>query len=263
LQHQQLATSIAAEAMELVRAIPAQSDSAGCSPLLSGRTQTAVAAQWAAAPSGVDLSTTDPAWADAICPTTVTVPLAGLTTSVADDGTTPAITRGGTGYTVRTYIGTCRLPLTGGACARAASVRGGTVTMMRVIVAVGWQGSNCPASSCLYTLGTLVDRSADPLFNLRSTTVPVAVNDVVCTASGVPILVSLLGNDVGPLGSAPVTVVGAPAHGTLAASVVTGTAIFTPVQGYVGLDAFTYRLTSSSGTQSGLATVTVKIGVTC
>jgi type II secretory pathway pseudopilin PulG len=93
LQHRQLATTIAAQAMELVRAVLAQSDSAGCSPLLAGRTQSAVTAQWAAAPSGVDLSTTDVEWADSSGGSSaVAVPLAGLTTSVADDGTA-AITR--------------------------------------------------------------------------------------------------------------------------------------------------------------------------
>jgi hypothetical protein len=93
--------------------------------------------------------------------------------------------------------------------------------------------------------------------------VPTAVDDVVCTSVGAPVLLSLLANDSGPLGNSPVTVVGIPAHGTLTPDVVTGTAIFTPAAGYSGLDAFTYRLTSSGGGQSALATVTLKIGIPC
>jgi prepilin-type N-terminal cleavage/methylation domain-containing protein len=261
LQHHQFATSLGAQAMELIAAVPAQADSSGCVPLLFGRSQSAVTAQWSAAPTGVDLTTSDPAWAGTSCPTTVAVPLAGLRTPVPDDGT-PALTRSGTGYTVRTYIGTCRLPAAGGTCTRASLVPTGT-TMYRVIVAVGWKGRTCAASACLHTVSTLVDPSTDPLFNLRSTTVPVAGADSVCTPAGAAVLVSLLGNDSGPLGASPVTIVSPPAHGSLSAQIVTGTGIYTPAAGFTGPDAFTYRLTSSSGAQSAAATVTVTVGGVC
>jgi prepilin-type N-terminal cleavage/methylation domain-containing protein len=262
LQRRQLATSIGAQAMEMVRGVSSHPDSMGCTPLLSGRTAAAVNHQWSQAPSGVDLSTTDKAWAAPSCSATVAVPLSGLTTPVTDDGTTPAVVHSGTGYVVRTFIGSCSLPKAGGVCAKAASVAGDHTSMYRVIVAVTWERSSCPGGTCLYTVTSLLDPTADPLFNLRSTTVPVATNDLVCTAPNAPVLVSVLGNDSGPLGADPVTIVTPPAHGTLTDQISTGTGKFTPANGYLGTDAFTYFLTSSSGVQSGVATVTLKIG-TC
>lgn len=262
LQRRQLATSVAAQAMEMVRGVSPQPEASGCTPLLSGRTQAAVDTQWANRPAGVDLSTTDKAWAASGCSATLAVPLAGLTTPVADDGTTPAVVHGGTGYVVRTYIGGCRLPASGGICDRATQVSGTATTMYRVVVAVSWKRSGCPGGSCLYTVTALVDPSIDPLFNLRSTTVPVAAPDTVCTAPGSPVLVSLLGNDSGPLGADPVTIVSPPAHGTLTDDISSGTGKLTPTGGFVGVDAFSYRLTSSSGVQSAVATVTVRVG-TC
>jgi prepilin-type N-terminal cleavage/methylation domain-containing protein len=123
LQKRQVAISVAAQSLELVRSIPVLKDSLGCVPLLAGRSQSAVAAQWAAAPADVDLTGTDAAWTPSTCTAAIAVPFAGLTTAVADDGVTPAITRDGTGYIVRTYIGTCSLPLTGGSCARPPQCR--------------------------------------------------------------------------------------------------------------------------------------------
>jgi hypothetical protein len=260
LQHRQLATALGAQAMEGVSAVSALADSDGCVPLLHGRFQSAITAQWSRAPTEVDLSTTNAAWAPATCPSTVSIPLAGLTSSVPDDGTTPAVTRGGVGYTVRTYIGTCRRPLAGGTCTKTAS--GAATTMYRVIVTVGWRG-DCPRSTCAYTLSTLVDPNPDLTFDIRSGAVPVARDDTVCTPAGTATLVSLIANDSGPLGTAPVTIVSPPAHGTLSASIVTGTGVFTPTSGYTGLDAFTYRLTSSSGVKSTGAGVTVRIGAAC
>jgi hypothetical protein len=263
LQHRQAATSIAAHAMELITSVSAQEDASGCVPLLYGRTESAVRAQWAAAPSGVDLTTMDPAWNEPACPATSAVPLAGLASPVPDDGTTPAVTRGGIGYTVRSYIGSCRRSPASGVCDQETAPTTNDPRMYRAVVAVGWRGTACPSSSCLYTVSTLIEPAPDPLFNLRSSTVPTAVADTACTSADTSVLVTLLANDSGPLGRTPVTIVSAPAHGTLNEAITSGIGIFTPAAGYTGLDSFTYRLTSSSGAQSASATVTVKIGVGC
>jgi type II secretory pathway pseudopilin PulG len=263
LQHRQEATSIATHAMELITSVSAQEDQSGCVPLLYGRTESAVRAQWAAAPSGVDLTAMDPAWNAPACPATSAVPLAGLTSPVPDDGTTPAVTRSGVGYTVRAYIGSCRRAPTSGACDQETALTTNDPRMYRAVVAVGWRGAACPSSSCLYTVGTLIEPAPDPLFNLRSSTLPTAVADTVCTPADTAALANLLANDSGPLGPSPVTIVSAPAHGTLNEAITSGIGIITPEAGYAGLDSFTYRLTSSSGAQSASATVTVKIGVSC
>jgi prepilin-type N-terminal cleavage/methylation domain-containing protein len=260
LQHRQAATSLAAQAMELATSISALPDSSGCVPLLYGRPEAAVTSQWAS-PPGVDLSGMDAAWNAETCPSTVAVPLSGLTTTVADGA--PAVTLGGVGYTVRTFIGSCHEPRDGGACVRQTPNNATNPKMFRIVVVVGWAGADCPSSGCRYSVGTLLSAAADRLFNLRSEVVPTAVDDVVCTSANTGVLASLLANDTGPLGPSPLTVVSAPAHGNLTGDPSTGIGIYTPMTGYVGLDSFTYRLTGSSGAQSATATVTVKIGIAC
>ena len=59
------------------------------------------------------------------------------------------------------------------------------------------------------------------------------------------------------------TIVSAPAHGSLAGDIATGIGSYTPMAGYTGLDSFTYRLTGSNGAQSQTATVTLKVGIGC
>jgi prepilin-type N-terminal cleavage/methylation domain-containing protein len=263
LQKRQVAISVAAQALELVRSVPVQADSLGCVPLLAGRSQAAVTAQWAAAPAEVDLSGTDAAWTPSSCSSAIAVPFAGLTTAVTDDGSTPALSRDGTGYVVRTYVGTCSLPLSGGSCARAASVSSASAPLYRVVVDVSWAGPACATTSCHYVITTLRDPSADPVFNVRGALAPVAVADAYCTPAGTAILLSLLGNDGGSLQSDPVTVVTAPGHGSLGSGISSGIATYTPAAGWTGVDSFSYQLTGVSGAQSSVAAVTITVGGAC
>jgi prepilin-type N-terminal cleavage/methylation domain-containing protein len=263
LQKRQVAISVASQALELVRTVPVLKDSLGCVPLLAGRSQTAVTAQWASAPSDVDLTGTDAAWTLPTCSTVIAVPFAGLTTTVTDDGSTPALTRDGTGYVVRTYIGTCSLPLAGGSCAKAAVVSATATTLYRVVVRVSWAGAACSATSCHYVLSTMLDPSADPVFNVRGSLAPIAVADAYCTKVGAPVLLSLLANDSGSLAGSPVTVVTAPGHGTLGSGISAGISSYAPTPGWTGVDTFRYQLTGVSGAQSSTVAVTVTVGGAC
>jgi prepilin-type N-terminal cleavage/methylation domain-containing protein len=263
LQKRQVAISLATQAIELARAVPAQKDSLGCVPLLAGRGQSAVTTQWAAAPSEVVLTGTDAAWTPSTCSSAVAVPFAGLTSAVTDDGSTPAVTRDDTGYVVRTYIGTCALPLSGGSCANAAAVSVSSTTLYRLVVDVTWAGIGCSSTSCDYVLSTLRDPSADPVFNVRGALAPIAVADSYCTPASTPILLSLLVNDSGSLQTAPVTVVTTPGHGTLGSGISSGIATYSPVTGWTGVDSFSYQLTGVSGAQSGTVSVTITVGGAC
>ena len=258
LQRRQSAISLAEQVMEQATAVSTTADAAGCVPLLQGRGQGAVTAQWAAPPDGVDLTSMDPAWNPSTCPATVAVPLSGIDTPVPDDGVTPAWEKHGAQYVVRTLIGTCRMPRTGGTCTQATLAPLDSVLLYRVVVAVHWTGT-C-VSGCRYLLTELVDPSPDPVFNSRTVAAPVAADDAVCTPAGTKVMVNLLTNDSGALGASPVEVITAPAHGTLGATVSTGYASFTPTVGIADVtDTFTYRLTGLDGRLSAPATVTVAI----
>ena len=87
---------------------------------------------------------------------------------------------------------------------------------------------------------------------------PVAVGDAVWTPVGMPVSVSVLGNDRDPdLGPAElrVSAVGTPANGT---AVLNGGVVqYVPSAGYQGVDSFTYTL--SDGDLTATATVSVTV----
>ncbi|HVF76406.1 MAG TPA: Ig-like domain-containing protein [Acidimicrobiales bacterium] len=89
--------------------------------------------------------------------------------------------------------------------------------------------------------------------------IPAPKADAFTTSPGVPVAVSVLGNDTDPDGTA-LTVSGNddPPHGSLTLS-SSGTGTYTPDAGWCGTDTFAYRATD------GIATVpaTVKVTATC
>jgi prepilin-type N-terminal cleavage/methylation domain-containing protein len=256
LQRRQAAVAVGAQAIEATRAVSVLPDAAGCVKLLQGRTAVAVQSQWAAKPSTVNLTTanTQQESAPAGCTGPVVIPLTGVARQA---GTVlHPVTLNGLPYTVQTFIGSCRVPV-GGSAQNCANVATGT-KLYRVVVAVTWSGPGC-GQGCQYTTSTLLDPSVDPVYNVRAAGAPTVANDALCFKAGVPAAFNVVANDTGVLGKTPVTIVTAPAHGTLGPTVKTGVAAFTPQAGYTGPDSFTYTVTDVNGLVSPVATATVTI----
>ncbi|MGF1663635.1 MAG: Ig-like domain-containing protein [Kineosporiaceae bacterium] len=244
LQRRDTAVQLADEAMDLVRAVPA-TVTTGAAGLVEGRTRTDVEAHWAAAPAALtDL--TDPAWDDTPAGDPV-IPL------------TAARSAGGLDYTVDTYIGTCRIPSGDTSCTLSAT----GVTQYRVVVRVTWEegGDRCDAGGCAFTLATLVNGDAEPVFNPDAeVAAPVAVDDAMTVFQDSSGVVDVLANDSGTFGDdSPVVVLTQPQHGTLSGDVASGRITYTSTVPSVSTDSFTYRLTGLLGDVSNTATVTIQI----
>ena len=181
LQSHQAAVRLAGQALATARAVPAALRTDGCVPLLDGRTESAVTAQWAARPAALDLGATDRAVTPPACAVhPPTVPLRGLRTGPDQTVTDPVVV-GGQTYTVQTFVGTCWLPRAGGTCGPAAAVASPDATVLyRVVVAVSWSAARGCPGGCLYTVETLRDPPFDPLFDARRPTpsIPLAVRAV-------------------------------------------------------------------------------------
>ncbi len=88
---------------------------------------------------------------------------------------------------------------------------------------------------------------------------PEAVNDSETTAINTPVTIDVLGNDTSNSGSNQLTItsVGNPANGT--AEIVNGQIVYTPNDGFVGKDTFTYTITDSNGlTETATVSVVVE-----
>ncbi len=86
------------------------------------------------------------------------------------------------------------------------------------------------------------------------TILPILTNDTAITTEGTPVTIDVLANDTG--NGLTITNVTQPANGTV--SIVNGAIVFTPNQGFIGTDVFTYTVTDSNGGQSQ-ATVNVTV----
>ncbi|MGF1647482.1 MAG: Ig-like domain-containing protein [Kineosporiaceae bacterium] len=245
LQRRDTAAQLADEAMDLVRAVPASDAQAGAAGLVEGRARADVEAHWATAPAGLtDL--TDPAWDE----TPTGDPVIPLTATRS---------AGGLDYTVDTYIGVCRLAPAETSCTRAAT----GVRQFRVVVRVTWNegGDRCAEGQCVFTLATLVNGDAEPVFNPDAEAVPpVAVDDTLSVFQDSSGVVDVLANDTGTLlNDSPVVVLTQPQHGTLSGDIASGRITYTATVPAVSTDSFTYRLTGLLGNVSNTATVTVDI----
>jgi prepilin-type N-terminal cleavage/methylation domain-containing protein len=252
----QAAVTVANQVLEQVRAISPTFDSTHKSPLVYGRIQADVAAQWAAAAtSGLDV--------------TGTYTGSGSTSFDADTyqttgtQTVPLVqtrTLGNQVYTVNTLIGTCVQPNTASACTKATA---GT-ELLRIVVQVTWvpgKGRTCSGGTCSFSSTTLIDPTKDPIFNVNRK--PVATNDpdagvTFSVASGASTSVGVIANDSGDFAvNGAITVLAAPAHGTAAATATGNLVTYTSTSGYSGTDTFTYTVTDTGGRTSNAATVTV------
>ena len=168
LQRHQTAVRLAEQALAAVRAVPVSARPDGCYPLLDGRTEAAVTAQWAGKPAALVLDTTDRAVTPATCAgRAATVPLRGLRTGPAQTVADPVVV-GGQRFTVQTFVGTCWLPRAGGVCVPAAAIATTDVSVLyRVVVAVSWAADRGCPGGCLYSVETLRSPEIDPLFDAR------------------------------------------------------------------------------------------------
>jgi prepilin-type N-terminal cleavage/methylation domain-containing protein len=256
LQRRQAAVTLAAQALEAARALTVVADQNSCVKLLQGRDQTSADQQWDIAPAGFT-AVTDEAWTSNLCTGPVLLPLQGLP-GAAGTSTDPAVVNG-LSYTVRNFVGRCSLNAARAACVTSAAAPANAATLYRVLSLVTWSGIGC-SGTCQYSASTLLDPSADPLFNVRGATAPVAVPDTICLAGGAPGTIDIVANDTGSLGPSPVTVVSAPSKGTLAASISSGVGGYRPNAGATGTDTFTYYLSDVNGLVSSTVTVQVQLG---
>lgn len=264
LQRRQQASAIAQSVLERAQAAKVVATARGCVPLLRGRTEDIVDAQWASTPDHVDLSTTDKAFAPAECGTDVVVPTAGITEQVTDDQVTPAITQSGQGFVVRTWVGTCAMLTDGTECIKKAAAPAESPTMYRVVVSVEWEHSGCGADSrCSVSNSMLLDPSADPVFFAVNNHALTALNDAYCTALDTPLLLNVTANDTGSLTTTPVVVTDAPTSGALTNSLATGVGGYVPNTGFSGTDSLKYKLIGPSGDESGEATVNIMVQSAC
>lgn len=89
---------------------------------------------------------------------------------------------------------------------------------------------------------------------------PVAINDTASVVENKSVPISVLANDTssgGTISTASITIVVAPTHGN--AVISSGTVVYTPSQGYLGLDTFQYTVRDNLGTPSNTATVSINV----
>jgi prepilin-type N-terminal cleavage/methylation domain-containing protein len=253
LGRRQAAVVVASQAMEVARSIPPQRPG---DKLASGRSQTAVDAQWAVA-TDADLSQTDKVYdAAATGSSTPVLPLTSTTTV------------GGITYTVSNLVGSCWRPAGGGTCVKAAVKEGGSLELYRIIVYVTWSegaGTSCSGGACNYSLASLVDVRGDPEFNLYATNAswpapPVLHTLTATTSMNTPVNVDLAGavtSGATPLVATTGTVT---PSGTASVLPNTTTVTVTPVDGYwSGTDlSVPFTLTDPYG-QSASGTLTVHV----
>ena len=155
-QVRQAAVSLADQATELPRSVPA-------SVLLSGRDKGRSDTQWAALPAAAAAAkgVSQEVWDSTA--TGSSTPLVPFSTSDA----TTLVNK--TQFTVNVAIGKCWISTTTAVVCNVPSPVPSTATpLYRIIVDVHWTakiGEYCPTSGCDYIVTTLRDPSIDPLFN--------------------------------------------------------------------------------------------------
>ncbi len=107
-----------------------------------------------------------------------------------------------------------------------------------------------------YTLTTTDGVVSDPI-TVTVSVKPVGVNDVDVTAIATPVTTTVKSND-GPSGIATTVAPTNGTHGTTNVD-VTGKVTYTPAAGYIGIDTYTYTLTTADGVTSDPITVTISI----
>jgi hypothetical protein len=96
--------------------------------------------------------------------------------------------------------------------------------------------------------------------SIRVQPAPVASNDLKTLTANQSVTLNVLDNDTsdgGTINTASINIAVAPIHGT--AVVQNGEVVYTPAQGYAGVDAFQYSVQDNLGTASNVATVSLSV----
>ncbi|EPR76432.1 hypothetical protein ADILRU_1197 [Leifsonia rubra CMS 76R] len=167
-QRSQVAIALASNAMETVTAhtLSFNPDS-GESRIYDGRAEAAVVAAWTSLAGFPGTDSTYPVWDSSVLP--VSAPDIPIDTANPTNDPTPPPTLNGTEYRVRTLIGACYQPNTGGDCARLTGEATPPVTepagyskLIRIVVVVSWTaGGECAVTACTYQTSTLLDVHQD------------------------------------------------------------------------------------------------------
>jgi VCBS repeat-containing protein len=89
---------------------------------------------------------------------------------------------------------------------------------------------------------------------------PQALADSAATSEDVSVTINVLANDVDPDGDILTTeIVAGPSHGTITLDALTGSYLYRPAADFNGDDLFTYRVSDTSGAQSGIVAVSVTV----
>ena len=152
----QVAIQVANDALERVRALDPSS-------LLTGRGETAVQAQWDRAPAALDpyLDDMQADWDDTLADAS-----AGRKAPLPTEPHN--ITVNGSDFAQHWYVGLCwQAKAVSGQPLGDCEPTGSQVPFFRVVVAVTWQQSACPANGCVYVASSLVSRGTDPVFDTK------------------------------------------------------------------------------------------------
>jgi len=146
----EVAAQVATAAMTRVRGISGSS-------LVYGRDGTSSHQQWISPVAGAAAYLTDS--------TEIWDPkaAAGSGANAALPTTPEPITAGGVVYQQSWYVGSCWQDSAGGVCDTTQGT--GDAPMTRVVVAVTWPDTACPAGTCSYVKATLISTAADPVFD--------------------------------------------------------------------------------------------------
>ena len=167
-QRSQVAVALASNTMETVVAHTLVVNSAsGESSIYDGRTETRVSAAWTSLAGFPGVDSTYLGWDSTASP--ASRPDIPIDTANPANDPTPPPTLNGTEYRVRTLIGPCFQPNTGGDCGRLTGQSTSPLTepagyskLIRVIVVVSWTaGGSCEVNACTYQTSTLLDVHQD------------------------------------------------------------------------------------------------------
>ncbi len=90
---------------------------------------------------------------------------------------------------------------------------------------------------------------------------PVAADDTLTVPIDESVVISVLDNDAdadGTLDPGSVTIIDGPANGQVTVN-ADGTVVYTPLEGYIGPDSFTYTVQDDDGAESNVATVSMQV----
>lgn len=268
------AITVAQQAVDQARAVNPAFDATYHSKMVSGRSKTAVTAQFATPPAGVDLSQTYPDYDPAATgSSTPVIPLSD-TVTVSNQP-----------YQVTTIIGQCVLDKATGDCGKTVTgttppapetlADTGKTLVERIVVAVTWSDANAcaTAQACSYAISTLIDPAADVQFRMY---ILRANNDIVqapCSltppsAYDCSVSIDIQANDQGNFAGVSLYKVTDPANGQLPGWTSSGTtspvtyqpnACTATTNAFSGIDTFTYKGRDIKGNYTNAGTVTVTV----